>query len=451
MRFFKMVSLLAAMAVLPASALTANGRVAHAYRYLETMSQKHAEVFVQVANDPYFRLTFAEAFSAPRWEDYLEREIAAGRDEKQAWTRYNLVFLMEELSLSGVLDVLAAHPALRAHFFAYLAMRANAMANAARAKVPAAEKLLHVLLTSRAFMPLVMAVDRDLPLAAIAGKVDALAEHQFNVSYRQRMLIKDTARALYPHMGGYLMRSNHVIHDRLPPAGVEVLQERGYHDPAMHALIPANLASVFANHHFKPLAIDWQKRKIGDLDLAMAIDLVGEAGILMPDRVNPSLVADPDRHKQHDIMIFLAAELGFGGTNDDARTYLSMVASVLNDPRQPASLFQVAQLKRLGFTLEEIRSLAYDTRDAIIIGDFENREHFVGELTQQLGMSLADLPAALATLHDVVAATGPLTLHLLSKGYQRAEISPHRTADYLHFLIDRRPPPAVTVSPQLGR
>ena len=45
-----------------------------------------------------FGLTLAEAYSAPRWEDFLEQELAAGKDEKQAWSRYNLVFLMDKLS-----------------------------------------------------------------------------------------------------------------------------------------------------------------------------------------------------------------------------------------------------------------------------------------------------------------------------------------------------------------
>ena len=84
----------------------------------------------------------------------------------------------------------------------------------------------------------------------------------------------------------------------------QVLLQRRYYEPELHAMIPGNLTSVFANPNFQPLDIDWQARQIGDLDLALAIDLISEAGVLMPSRINPAVVASPENHKQKEIMLF---------------------------------------------------------------------------------------------------------------------------------------------------
>lgn len=445
MRFWRVAVLLTAVTWLLASSYAASGGGVRVYRYLETLQQENAEMFAEILNSTYFRMTFAEAFSAPRWENFLEQQLAAGKDEEQAWQRYNLIFLMEKQpDEQQQLDILAAHPVLRANFLGYIVAISYAVT---QQPPPAAEQVeelrARVRMNSDKFIPLIMAIDRDLSYEEIVTELHKLLNYHFSLSYRQQALMRDASIPPYQHLGAYLMRDNHIVHSQLPALGVQVLMQRGHYEPELYDLIPGNLISVFANPHFKPLDIDWQARKIGDLDLAMAIDLVSEAGVLMPHGVSSTMIADPEQHKQNNVMLFLSNELGCIGTDADRFAFLAEVAEVLNDPQQPASLFQVAQLTRLGFSLEEIRALSYNTRDAIIIGDFNDREHFVQELTERL--DTADLSTALAELHAMVAATGPLLLHLLRQGYHQADISPHRTDDYLHFLIDRRAPPSPAV------
>ena len=49
------------------------------------------------------------------------------------------------------------------------------------------------------------------------------------------------------------------------------------------------------------------------------------------------------------------------------------VIALLNAKDNPASLFQIVQLVRLGYALEEITALDYYTRDAIIVSGHYDR------------------------------------------------------------------------------
>ena len=75
-------------------------------------------------------------------------------------------------------------------------------------------------MNSRTFIPLIMAIDRDWQYDKIAAELHELLQHHFNIPYKQDALLKDASMLPYPHMGVYIMRSNHIFHDQLPPAGV---------------------------------------------------------------------------------------------------------------------------------------------------------------------------------------------------------------------------------------
>ncbi len=106
--------------------------------------------------------------------------------------------------------------------------------------------------------------------------------------------------------------------------------------------------------------------------------------------------------------------------------HLAVIEGLANHPQHKASLFQIVQLDRLDFTLEEIRMLSYDARDAIIISNPDEQRDFLAKIRASLGIK--DFNSQ--EIKEIEAKTGPLVFMLLDNGYDLEDIQPHNSSMY---------------------
>lgn len=306
----------------------------------------------------------------------------------------------------------------------------------------------------RELVPLIMAVDGDYSIDELSERFGELALHSFTIRYRQQDLQADSRTN---HHGHYLMRSTHVRHPPPSPFDLDTLQQGGYDVDIVKSLLPTSqLTPALLSGDVLPLITTGGRTRIGVLDLAMAMDFMLEAGILVPGS-SQQLIAESLQKGQHDFVALetnrlqhlpvsvkqtlfhatgqkdalaaLAIELGLEVESADFANHLKTIEDMVNHSQNPASLFQIVQLSRLGFTLEEISGLSYDARDAIIISDPENKDDFIAKLKTSLSISTFDA----AKINTITHVRGALVFILLNKGYTLKDIQPHNSDMYKLF------------------
>ena len=405
------------------------GKVAP-YRYLLELAAHAPVPLAEVVGASYFRQNFPKSYKSPYWHDYLIQKHAEGKSDEEAAELYQFMFGSgEALTEEQAIDLLMADPVYRAHVIAHYSIASGVM-------IQAYEQL----------------GDGDHSLDELRDRLSELATHSFAIRYRQHEL------NIYSHTnnhGYYLMRHTHVRHPPPSPFDLTELQQGGYDIDIMRQELPTvPLTPVLLDNRVLPTSIVDERARIGALNFALAMDFILEAGILVPG-FSPNVIEEEtfadwqiDLAKlthsipqhlpgsitrilfhaagQKDVLAALAIELGLEVDSADFAAHLTAIEDLANHPQHKASLFQVVQLDRLGFSLEEIKMLSYDARDAIIVSNPEGREDFVAKLSASLGIKDFNSQA----INAIEAKTGPLVFMLLDNDYDLEDIQPHNSSMY---------------------
>ena len=213
----------------------------------------------------------------------------------------------------------------------------------------------------------------------------------------------------YLHTGSYLLRDNHLSAAVLSDKDRQALQELGYHDHEV--FMPQVVADELIAGQLTPELLD---RTVDGVDLEIVIDLMVEPGIF-GDYVLDLIHISRLSRGAIPLSYLLGRELLLDVEADNFAQQLTEYLSVIDDPINPASLFQLVQLTRLEFPLAEIKQLSYAARDAIIVANPVNRDDFIDMF------GLTDI----TDINTIVADTGPLVLQLMSLGMPLELIKPH--------------------------
>ena len=474
------MKLLLTMLLLSCAGLVVAGK-AHAttgkaapYRYLKELAANAPVPLAEVVGASYFRQNFPKSYKSPYWHDYLIQKHAEGKSDEEAAELYQFMFGSgEALTEEQTIDLLMADPVYRAHVIAHYSIASGVMIQAYEqlgdgacpscGKHHTPEELVDNIFGlnkddvayGRELIPLVMATDGDYSLDELRDRLSELATHSFAIRYRQHELNIDSHTNNH---GYYLMRHTHVRHPPPSPFDLTELQQGGYDIDIMRQELPTvPLTPVLLDNRVLPTSIVDERARIGALDFALAMDFILEAGILVPgfspNRIEEETFADwqinlaklthsiPQHlpgsitrilfHAagQKDVLAALAIELGLEVDSADFAAHLTAIEDLANHPQHKASLFQVVQLDRLGFSLEEIKMLSYDARDAIIVSNPEGREDFVAKLSASLGIKDFNSQA----INAIEAKTGPLVFMLLDNDYDLEDIQPHNSSMYKHL------------------
>ena len=212
----------------------------------------------------------------------------------------------------------------------------------------------------------------------------------------------------YLSTGSYLMRDNHLIATALADKDRQALLELGYHE---HDVIPRELADLLIAEQLTPELL---QATVDGVDLAIVIDLMTEPGIFgeyVLDLIHINRLSRGPTPLNH----LLGRELLLDVNADDFEQQLTEYLTVVTDPINPASLFQLVQLSKLEFSLAEIKQLSYGARDAIIVANPVNRDDFIDKFGS----------VDIDEINILVADIGPLVLQLMGMGMPLEFINPH--------------------------
>lgn len=389
------------------------------YRYIQQMltgDAKTALDFVRVANMVHFRTIFPHIFALPNREEFLSQAKDAGISEQQAAFGYiSSLERGKDLSAAELITVLMREDTYRAHVFAYIILlnMQSGKGNLSQ------QEMARIAGTSRLIVPLVMAIDGDYTQSELFKNVTDLLTHQFTVNYRhQRDPPLPSHQIFHGHIGRYLFREHHQHHGKLNVELTKALQQRGYRDSHLQNLLSPSLAWHLSQLDHQPLAVDSATHRIGDLDAALIVDLLSEGGIVKPEVVDPLHLLDINQQLQKNVKQLLLYEM-LGDRN--AEDFLQEVVDLLNAPREAASLFQIVQLLRLGFSFDDIKALSYWAREAIIVSNHASKESFTGSVI----LTLDTFGFSAAAVNGVVADVGPLVFMLERWGYELDQINRH--------------------------
>ena len=275
---------------------------------------------------------------------------------------------------------------------------------------------------SVAHIPVFMGIDDDYDLDTINEIVGEVMENSdldtHFLSDAQEALLETLHEDLtsiigviprfYLNTGSYLLRNNHLSATALTDDTKQALRELGYRD---HEVIPRELAEILIAEQLTPKLL---ASTVNGVDLAIVVDLMTEPGIF-GDYVLELVHISRLSHGPTPLSYLLGRELLLDVEADDFEQQLTEYLAVVNDPINPASLFQLVQLTRLEFPLAEIKQLNYDVRDAIIVANPVNRDDFI----DKFGVDNLD------EINYLVDTTGPLVLQLMGLGMPLELINPH--------------------------
>lgn len=448
----------------------AAGRIIEVHSYLRELVQMSMPL-ASVVGSPYFRMLFPKAHGAPHWEDYVKQKQTEGKSFEEGLQSYMRMFgsgvgrMSDEEATALLMDAPVYRAHVLAHFVTAILMADQVLEHRAAndvcpncgqpypsepheivqhfAKIGEGRSALGLNL-----IPLIIAIDSDLKMSDVINKLTELNGASFAIPYRQRARDID---GQHHTIEQYLARVNHLRHTKLAAGDLGSLHQRGYDVEMLRELLPhGELASRVFGKSALPRRMSGGRLRVGLLDLAMAVDLTHEPGILLPDfsedflryalkeRLSSALFMQLNGQHlptsalqtielasgQQDILKSLAIELGVEAKSDDFSNLLTEIEDIINDPQQPASLFQIVQMSRLGFSLDEIRALSYDACDAIIVSDPTNRDDFIVKATARGWFKSFNTRA----INEAIASTGALAFFLLDKGYSWEEINPHNRA-----------------------
>ena len=273
------------------------------------------------------------------------------------------------------------------------------------------------------------ALDRDIDVEGLgevlvqAGIENTDGRNKLEVSYVQEETdfeVPGVTLGHYTSLVEYLRRINSVRRGMpLNEEQEEILRLRGFSEVIDR--IPAHVADQLIRAGVIAEEEDGQLKTIS-LDPIIVIDALSEWGIVANHPLTPFLLSE------HYLLAALNEEMGLNLNLEEVEEKLAtMVADILNDKDNLASLFQVTELARHGFALAEIRAMSYDTRDAIIISQYQEREDFFAQHGDDI-----------KALNELVEETGPLVFHLLDSGFSRAEINQHRVPTEEELITELR-------------
>ena len=474
----KLLLLLSCTCLAVAGELAAASKVVP-HRYLQELATIAPVPLANVVGASYFRQAFPQSYNSPYWHDYITQKHAEGKTYEEAANLYQLMFvngtaMVETFTEEHALALLMADPAYRAHVIGHFSIASSLVVAAAVRQGgglcpdcgklhPPKELVDHFIGLSnggeaygKQLVPLLMAIDGDQSLAELRERAAELSLHGFDIRYQQRPRL-DVHSRINNH-GHYLTRTTHVRHPPPSPYDLDALQQDGYDIDIMRKLLSASyITKILLHDDALSMEVVEGRARIGAIDFALATDLMLEAGILVPGfstefieealennwldivgretngdqhiSANPLLIL-VRRYGQRDTLAALAAELELKVDSAGFEVLLKDIENLVNNPQHQASLFQIVQLSRLGFSLEEIKMLSYDARDAIIVSNPEEKADFVAKLKETLGIAGFDAE----DINTIVAETGALVFMLLNHGYDLEDINPHQASSYQHLV-----------------
>lgn len=393
-------------------------------RYLKTVVE--STQLMNIVNMSHLRQLFRPEVEAPTAQEYLAQHIDATDQsqltpEQQAEHGQKIKELLEdwaeqyypELTEKEVTAILSKNKKLRAKTIALTLSGVNN------------------LVQSAGLTTLLMAIDADVEATELQARINQLnqvimqtiysdSEPRFGIGRQTFVYANNQAYPVtYEGSLNYINRTTRLRHLPLQATELNVLRMLGYTDPELIDKISPALARLLINDQIHP-ELD---NSLINLPASITIDLLTEPGIIGDYVLTPYQLEASDEPLEYlareleidaDSLEHLDTKLAMSAEEDN---WLQKVAELLDDPDSPATLFQVTQLRRLGFNFDEISALSYLAREAIIISTYENRDIFVerhGELSKVNGF---------------VKKNGPFVYRLLRLGYELDQINEHPLID----------------------
>lgn len=413
---------------------------------------------ISIIRSSQIRLHYASAFGFPTLQQYIKEKTSEGMSEQEISELYTSMYLTSELQDYEIEAALTNNSELRAGVIssAYLAakfldvfMQTIGASNKEdleeylekAAKQPVSfEQFLSGALTASMNMAtgltmIFAAADSpDKNLEELISDLSDIQLLKFDIEYSDAYsnriqgddnpipadsasayAVSDGSNVLGGTIGDYLRRTNHVTPAVINDAERKFLTGIGITDEEIFAMMPTGLPRFLADTTMSGIPIlGDDPNLVGELDYAIVIDLINEAGSLHPLKVTSQIIYNQREYGY--FKKFLEEELEYLDVS------MEELVSALRHPERPSSLFQVLQALHKGFSLEEIDDLEYETLDAIIISNIKDKEELFTELEYAVDM---DKEVTIAYLNEFIRSKGQLTLALLDQGYDIDSIPPH--------------------------
>lgn len=385
--------------------------------YLQTLIKEHG--LAKTAASPIWRRYFPASQAVPsslndfisdqlRTEGVaeLEDEVLAQRVEelRTQW----LKDFYPEPSEARVLEVLSEDAELRALMVAFFI--AHALVRQQRVAI----SLPQIFSQSFGVAMFVRAIDsEELEGEELWRKLNNfIANNTLEFSYvgdGNVPHVPGRQQIFYTGREDYLLRENHVKHSSLSGEMLSALWARGYTDRELTATIPPQVANMLLEQNVLPDEDGF----FSGHEPSFYFDLLLEPGIIGNFRPTVYEV----EASIPDLSEIVALELGVEADSDSFEEFVNL----LDDQKNSASLVQVTELKRRGYSLAELSEMTYPTREAIIASGDHSSEAFA----DQHGTDIR-------ALNETVAKTGELVFYLLQQGYVRniEDIAPHHAPSH---------------------
>ena len=392
--------------------LTSQGR---ARPYLQTLVQGHG--LTKLATSPIWRRYFpASKDITTSLNDFINTQLSPG--ELSGLESDAVAQRMEGLRAqwfeefypepteARVLEVLGEDAELRAMMVAFLF--AYNMVQQQDLRIPAQQIFLH----SLGGVMLIRAIDReDMDGKELKDKLNKFIENNtmefVYVGDGYTPYVPGREEIFYTGREDYLLRNNHVKHPPLHGETLKTLWARGYTAAPLIAAMPPQVANML----LEQMVLLDEDGLISGYHPVFLFDLLSELGII--GNFAPSVY----QAEAFDLEEVVASELGTAVSSDAFEEAIAMLTAKDN----PASLVQITQMSRMGYSLEEISALSYPAREAIIVSGHHSREAFAN----QHGTDIAEL-------HEILEKTGELVFFLLHHGMAKSseDIQPHHALSH---------------------
>lgn len=388
--------------------------------YLQTLIKEHG--LARMAASPVWRRYFPASSAPSSLHDFIGAQLSTEEQRALAGTEGQAKLDHEALSQrmgelhaqwlrdfypepteAKVLEVLSEDAELRALMVAFFI--AHSMVQQQRISLSSQQ----IFSQSFGVAMFVRAIDRDdLTGEELGGMVtNFIADNTLEFSYvgdGNVPHVPGRRQIFYTGREDYLLRENHVKHSSLAGELLSALWTRGYTDSKLTAAIPPQVANVLLEQNVLPD----EEGFFSGHDPSFYFDLLLEPGIIGDFR--PSVYEVEASHP--DLGAIVAHELGVEADSDSFGEYVAL----LNKQENSASLVQITELTRQGYSLDEMGELTYLTREAIIVSGYHGREDFADQHGTDIG-----------ALNETLAKTGELVFYLLQQGYAKdiEDIEPH--------------------------
>ena len=371
------------------------------FAYLRQLSAQHD--LLTIANSSFFRNDFKIINNIPKFVEYLQKEGVTDLNTltKEVHSEKAIAWLNEyypRLTEEQMLSELEKDGNLRARIATFIISLSFF--------IQQGNSTLDVYKFSLGHSLFWEALDEDTSLEAMVAKINQASVNIFvsdiiNFRSDNSQIAKVRPLINYSDIGGYLMRHNHLNNQPLSPNLVNFFRDNCCFTHEQIELMTQDAARQLQNQGVSAYEDDGN---VLGMDMALLVDLLTEA--LVIGNFIPSVYQLSD----YAISYAFAEEIGINWDEDGEK-----VIDMLNRDYNPASAFQIAQLSRIGFSLEEIEQLTYGARDAVIVNNAD-RDEFVSSHASD------DWQA----INELVAEKGSLVF-LLKRYYHELDgINPHQ-------------------------